>query len=124
MSAGKISPKREALTYRAAFAAAWSRFVRDNFDSPGACRDGVRGRRIDGAEVVGRAARPGWVRRGAGVRALSASCRGADGPEMRRVLRGLATAETIIAVHLVALGNLWAASAARRLGKLSARMRE
>jgi hypothetical protein len=34
MSAGKISPKREALTYRAAFAAAWSRFVRDNFDSP------------------------------------------------------------------------------------------
>ncbi|AZB56489.1 hypothetical protein EBL89_14690 [Cereibacter sphaeroides] len=33
-SPGKSSAKREAMTYRAFFAARWSRFVRENFDSP------------------------------------------------------------------------------------------
>ncbi|RHZ91131.1 hypothetical protein D1114_20890 [Cereibacter sphaeroides] len=33
-SPGKFSAKREAMTYRAFFAARWSRFVRENFDSP------------------------------------------------------------------------------------------
>lgn len=34
MSPGKYSPKRQALTYRQHFAACWSRFIRENFDSP------------------------------------------------------------------------------------------
>ena len=34
MSPGKLSAKREALTYRAFFAARWSAFIRENFDSP------------------------------------------------------------------------------------------
>jgi hypothetical protein len=34
MSPGKFSPKRDALTYRQFFAARWSAFIRDNFDSP------------------------------------------------------------------------------------------
>lgn len=33
MSPGKFS-KRTALTYRQHFAAAWSQFIRDSFDSP------------------------------------------------------------------------------------------
>ncbi|SFI83576.1 hypothetical protein [Albimonas pacifica] len=34
MSSRKFSGRREALTYRQHFAAAWSEFIRDNFESP------------------------------------------------------------------------------------------
>lgn len=34
MSPGKFSHKRQALTYRQHFAACWSQFVREHFDSP------------------------------------------------------------------------------------------
>ena len=33
-SPGKYSAKREAMTYRQFFAARWSEFIRENFDSP------------------------------------------------------------------------------------------
>ena len=33
MSYGKFSSKRDALTYRQHFAARWSMFIRENFDS-------------------------------------------------------------------------------------------
>ncbi|WP_372993876.1 hypothetical protein [Sulfitobacter sp.] len=38
---------------------------------------------------------------------------------MTRVLRWVVIKEIIVATHLGALGDWWAASAARRLGKLS-----
>lgn len=34
MSPGKFSPKRKAMTYRQHFAASWSSFIRECFDSP------------------------------------------------------------------------------------------
>ena len=33
-SPGKVSAKRQALTYRQHFAYQWSQFIRENFDSP------------------------------------------------------------------------------------------
>lgn len=41
---------------------------------------------------------------------------------MRRALRRLIIAEVVLAVHLSAVGTWWAALAARRLGKFSAKV--
>lgn len=41
---------------------------------------------------------------------------------MRRALRCLIVIEVMVASHLGAVGTWWAASAARRLGKISARI--
>lgn len=41
---------------------------------------------------------------------------------MMRALRKLIVAEILIASHLGAIGSWWAASAARRLGKISERI--